>query len=622
MLVKCLHAGDDRAFETIFKRHYAPLLSYCRHMLGDQDAAEDALQQALIKAHRALLGGTSPRELRPWLYAIARNCCLSAIAARKPTALLTDHTPSLAGLSERVHEREDLRELVADVARLPEDQRSALLLAELDDLSHQAIAAIVGCPVSRVKALIYQARSALIADRDARNASCQDIREQLSVAHGGELRRGPLRRHLKLCVGCRDFQLAVNTQRQSLAIVLPALPSVSLAAAIVGHGAVHAATVTASAGMGAGLPPAGGASVGVTATGATTTGGTGIATSTTAASTTISAGAVAGAGAGSSTSIGVLAGGGLLTKLAIGGAVVALATAGAVTAHSRAEHAIPHQVTRSQLSSFHATAQTGVITDIADSSSDGHTSSALAPGASTGLALVSGTWPADSLGSDSRPPSTELSSLGGVEPPAALTGTYSPSLVPSGIPDQPAGKAGPSVGNQKRHANARAKTRRAARHRRQLRRATVHRHRVAARRRARLHKTLRHHRPLAAPKPPKPLTPPKPPVTPTPVRAPHRKARTTTPPGTSGPPAETETTTTGSPLPEANKPRHRPAATTGATSTGTKTETGAAGTETGKTGSRSGTDPSETSSGSTTSPPSTKAHPKKHLIEEEQLPNL
>ena len=136
--------------------------------------------------------------------------------------------------------REDLRELVAGIGRLPEDQRSALLLAELDDLSHQAIATIVGCEVSKVKALIYQARSALIADRDALGTPCQDIREQLSVAHGGELRRGPLRRHLKLCVGCRDFQLAVGAQRQSLGAVLPVLPSAGLAAAILGHGAAHA----------------------------------------------------------------------------------------------------------------------------------------------------------------------------------------------------------------------------------------------------------------------------------------------------------------------------------------------------------------------------------------------
>lgn len=129
-LIERLRAGDESAFEAIFKRHYAPLLSYCRHMLGDREDSEDALQQCFIKAHRALLKNPPPREMRAWLYAIARNCCLSAISARRPTAAIEDHEPMLAGLSEEVREREDLRELLADLRRLPEDQRSALLLAE------------------------------------------------------------------------------------------------------------------------------------------------------------------------------------------------------------------------------------------------------------------------------------------------------------------------------------------------------------------------------------------------------------------------------------------------------------------------------------------------------------
>ena len=272
-------AGDERPFEAMFKRHHAPLLSYCRHMLGDRDEAEDALQQTFIRAHRAMRGGTKPREVRPWLYAIARNCCLSAIAARRPTAPLQDHTPALAvaGLSEQVRWREDLRELLAGIARLPEDQRSALLLAELEDLSHREIAGIVGCPVGKVRALIYQARSALIADRDALGTPCQDIREQLAVARGGALRRGPLRRHLKLCAGCRDFQLAVGAQRQSLAAVLPVLPSAGLATAILGHTAA-AHTAGAAAG-GAGISASGAAATSTAAgAGASAGGGTGIGT--------------------------------------------------------------------------------------------------------------------------------------------------------------------------------------------------------------------------------------------------------------------------------------------------------------------------------------------------------
>lgn len=386
-LVERLRGGDDRAFESLFKRHYAPLLAYCRHTLGDRDEAEDALQQTFVKAHQALRGGRGPRELRPWLYAIARNCCLSAIAARRqtvPLQPLEDRTPALAGLSEEVGRREDLRELLAAIGRLPEDQRSALLLAELEDLSHQAIAMVVGCPVSKVKALIYQARCALIADRDALDTPCRDIREQLAVARGGELRRGPLRRHLKLCTGCRDFQLAVSAQRESLAVVLPALPSAGLAAAILAHGAAHAGGATSVVGAGGGIASsasgvtggsvgcagigaggvgagsvgaAGVGSVGISAGGAGAggVGGAGISAGGVSASGVggagIGAGGVGaggvgigagtagtavgvGVGTGGGTSMGALLGGGLLTKLAAGGAVAAMAVAGATAVPS------------------------------------------------------------------------------------------------------------------------------------------------------------------------------------------------------------------------------------------------------------------------------------------------
>ena len=71
-LARRAQAGDERAFGAIFKAHYAPLLSCCCHLLGNRDDGEDALQQTFVKADRALRTGPAPRELRPWLYAIAR----------------------------------------------------------------------------------------------------------------------------------------------------------------------------------------------------------------------------------------------------------------------------------------------------------------------------------------------------------------------------------------------------------------------------------------------------------------------------------------------------------------------------------------------------------------------
>ena len=80
-------------------------------MLGDRDEGEDALQQVFVKAHRALRAGTEPLALRPWLYGIARNCCLSAIAARRRSEPLGDGAQVFAGMSDAVIQREDLREL-------------------------------------------------------------------------------------------------------------------------------------------------------------------------------------------------------------------------------------------------------------------------------------------------------------------------------------------------------------------------------------------------------------------------------------------------------------------------------------------------------------------------------
>src|SRR5215218_10005271 len=257
-LAELAAAGDERAFEVIYDRHHRPLLAFCRHMLGSQDEGEDALQQTFLRAHRSLVTQGAPDDLRPWLFAIARNRCLSMLAARKAAAVPVEELePATDGLSAGVEDREDLRELLGDIARLPDDQRSALVLAEIGDLSHAEIARVIEVPTAKVKALVHQARSRLIADRDARETPCTDVREQLSTARGGELRRGPLRRHLAICEPCRAYKDAVAEQRSALALVLPVLPSAGLKDTIFGAlgggggGAAAAASGGAVAGGGA-----------------------------------------------------------------------------------------------------------------------------------------------------------------------------------------------------------------------------------------------------------------------------------------------------------------------------------------------------------------------------------
>jgi RNA polymerase sigma factor (sigma-70 family) len=246
-LVELLRGGSEAAFETLFDRHHRGVLGFCRHMLGSVEEAEDAVQHTFLAAYREIVGSDKPIQLRPWLYAIARNRSLTLLRTRARQATEEMHEPPTEHLAAEVERRHDLRALLGDVSRLPDDQRAALVLSELGDLSHDEIAAVLGCRREKVKAIVFQARSSLIASRTARETSCADIRQQLATLTGGSLRRNEVRRHLADCAGCRDFRAAVRRQRSDLALVLPVAPSVGLKAAVLGGGAVAAGTAGGAA---------------------------------------------------------------------------------------------------------------------------------------------------------------------------------------------------------------------------------------------------------------------------------------------------------------------------------------------------------------------------------------
>ena len=252
--------GDAEAFAALYERHHRGLLSFCRHTLGSREEAEDVVQHTFLAAYRQL--GEQGRTLeapRAWLYTVARNGCLTLLRTRRESGRESAE-PATAGLADEVQRRADLRDLLSDVAELPEDQRSALILSELGDLSHDEIAEILGRPTAQIKALVFRARSALIEGRDARDTTCSDIREQLSTLTGGSLRRGSLRRHLRVCTGCSEFREQVRRQRTALGIVLPVVPTIGLGdtlAAASGAGSMGGAGLAGAGVGGAGAPTVG-----------------------------------------------------------------------------------------------------------------------------------------------------------------------------------------------------------------------------------------------------------------------------------------------------------------------------------------------------------------------------
>ena len=205
-LVELVRGGSEAAFEVLFDRYHPAVLTFCRRILRSADDAEDAAQQTFVAAYRELTRSDGEIQLRPWLYQVARHRCLTTLRARRGPLL--EHHPEPAGdqLVGDLATREDLRAVLADMARLPEEQRAAIVLALLGDLPHAEIASSLGCPLAKVKALVFQARESLAVGRAARDTSCAEIRAQLAVARGGGLRRSVLRRHLAQCADCRTFR--------------------------------------------------------------------------------------------------------------------------------------------------------------------------------------------------------------------------------------------------------------------------------------------------------------------------------------------------------------------------------------------------------------------------------
>jgi RNA polymerase sigma factor (sigma-70 family) len=252
-LARAAGRGDVAAFEALYTRHHLALLSFSRHMLGRAHDAEDVVQHTFLAADRTFRSGKVPKAVRAWLYTVARNRCVSVLRGRREDARMPDaDVPSTENLAADVEQRADLRDLLGDLRTLPDDQRAALLLTELGDLTHAEVAKVIGVRTGKVKALVFQAREALLASAHARAIPCHSIREELATATGAALRRRHLRNHVAQCETCRDYAAAVRAQRAALAAILPVVPTLALRDGVLSGFAAGGGTAAAGAGAGIG----------------------------------------------------------------------------------------------------------------------------------------------------------------------------------------------------------------------------------------------------------------------------------------------------------------------------------------------------------------------------------
>jgi hypothetical protein len=134
-------------------------------------------------------------------------------------------------------QRESLRRLIADVRRLPDQQRSALLMRELGGMAYTDVAAALGTSVPAVKSLLVRARVSLAAALEARDTACAEIREELMVAHDRGVRpSGLARRHMHDCAACREFRGQMRGVSRQFAALAPTIGPLGVVANLLGIG--------------------------------------------------------------------------------------------------------------------------------------------------------------------------------------------------------------------------------------------------------------------------------------------------------------------------------------------------------------------------------------------------
>ena len=171
-LVALSQRGDAESFTQLILRWERPIYALAYRTIGREEEARDVCQETFLRAYRALPRFRGQAKFSSWLYRIALNLCRDWMRRerRAPTIQPPEDIDLLdmaaaAEPSESIEDlvaRRDLTRLVEQaMARLPEEQRAAIVLKEYHGLTFQEIADVVGCPLSTVKTRLYQGLTVL-----------------------------------------------------------------------------------------------------------------------------------------------------------------------------------------------------------------------------------------------------------------------------------------------------------------------------------------------------------------------------------------------------------------------------------------------------------------------------
>jgi RNA polymerase sigma-70 factor (ECF subfamily) len=183
-IIRRILSGDDRAFALLIERHKDRAMTLAVRMLKDRREAEEALQDAFVRAFRALPGFQLKSSFSTWFYRIVFNVCSSMLSRKGDERLLsierdddnetgielasTDDTPDIR------LEHEEFRSIVkTEIDKMDQEYSAVLTLFYIQDMSYEEIVEVTGLPIGTVKNRLFRARNVL---RDA-------VRKHLEVNH-------------------------------------------------------------------------------------------------------------------------------------------------------------------------------------------------------------------------------------------------------------------------------------------------------------------------------------------------------------------------------------------------------------------------------------------------------
>jgi RNA polymerase sigma-70 factor (ECF subfamily) len=167
-LVDRSKTGDTESFNQLVRRWERPIFALAYRTLGREEDARDVTQETFLRAFRALPGFKGDAKFSSWLYRIALNLCRDWMRKDRRTPvvavpegvdveqLASEHQPHTASVEDLAARAELSRGVSKAMERLPEEQRTAILLKEYHGLTFQEIADMTNCPLSTAKTRVYQ----------------------------------------------------------------------------------------------------------------------------------------------------------------------------------------------------------------------------------------------------------------------------------------------------------------------------------------------------------------------------------------------------------------------------------------------------------------------------------